>query len=63
MTLYAAMESDGFYVVEGTYRSDDDVVSVKRVLRADFTGRPGENVRNYRFEGIALEGNTLYVGV
>ena len=61
LTLYITVETDGLRILECRYQPSRKTVSILRVLSAVFVVDPIEGDRNARFEGVAADGETLYV--
>lgn len=61
LVFYVVVETDGDYIVECSYNLGEKSASVLRILSAHFATAPVKGDSNEGFEGIAVDGDTLYI--
>src|SRR5262249_5422311 len=59
--FYIAVETDGNFVLESRYEPAEKICTVTRVLRARFSMEPAPGDPNSRFEGVASDGEYLFL--
>jgi len=61
LLFYIAVETDGDYILECSYAPGEKGASILRILNSRFATAPVRDDSNESFEGIAVDGDTLYL--